>query len=180
MSTISFEATPYTIDAWMILKLPQAASAKLPSRGQVMVKGTINGFDFHTALEPDGKGGHWLHADKHMQKSAKVAAGKTAKLEIESTKDWPEPEVPADWQAALKADSQVQDLWLDITPMARWEWLRWINSTNQAETRKKRIEVSCSKLLAGWRRPCCFNRNMCCVPQVSKNGVLLDPPATTK
>lgn len=170
-----FEATPYEIGSWTVLRLPKSASARLPSRGQVMVKGLINSYPFQTALEPDGAGGHWLNIDDSMRKSAGVAAGAVAELEIEATKDWPEPQTPADVQASLNANTQVQALWAGITPMARWEWLRWINSTSQPATRTRRIETSCSKILAGGRRPCCFNRNMCCVPEVSKNGVLLQP-----
>ena len=44
--TIRFDATLYTIDERTILRLPQKASEKLPSRGQVAVQGTINGYRF--------------------------------------------------------------------------------------------------------------------------------------
>lgn len=175
MTTIHFKAPLYDINGWTVLRLPQKASAELPSRGQVMVKGTINDIGLHTALEPDGDGGHWLHVDKSLQKAIDARAGDTVTLAIEPTKDWPEPTIPADVQKALTTHPREQKLWKDITPMARWEWLRWINATAQAETRQRRIEVSLSKLGAGERRPCCFNRSMCCVPEVSKNGVLLEP-----
>ncbi len=178
MSIIHFEATPFVINTWTILRLPKDASTKLPSRGQVMVKGTINGFSFQTPLEPDGNGAHWFRVDKSLQKSAHAHAGDPAVLAIESTKDWPEPDLPADWKATLDTNAHIHALWTRITPMARWEWLRWIGSTGKQETRQRRIDVACSKLSAGERRPCCFNRNMCCVPSVSKNGVLLEPPQT--
>lgn len=171
---IKFEATPYIINGWMVLPLPAEASTKLPSRGQVMVKGTINDYQFQTALEPDGRGGHWLHVDKAMQKAAGVEAGKAAVVAIESTKDWPEPEIPADIRKGLADNPDIKPLWDRVTPMARWEWIRWINSTANPETRRHRIEVSASKLQNGLRRPCCFNRNMCCVPQVSKLGMLIE------
>jgi len=171
----SFETTLYAIGDWTILHLPMDVSSELPSRGQVMVKGTINHAPFAHPLEPDGNGGHWLNVDKTLQKTATVSAGDKVAVTLESTKDWPEPVIPADVQKAIDADQQVAELWADVTPMARWEWLRWIDSTANAETRQRRIEVSCSKLLSGLRRPCCFNRNMCCVPQVSKNGILLEP-----
>ncbi len=58
MSTIRFEAKLFKIGSWTLLKLPKSASAKLPSRGMTMVEGTINGFRFQAALEPDGKGSH--------------------------------------------------------------------------------------------------------------------------
>lgn len=175
MSTIRFEAKPYKIGSWTILKLPQSASAKLPSRGQTMIKGTINDVRFQTALEPDGKGSHWLNVDKVLQQAAKASAGDTVKLAIESTKEWPEPSVPTDLKKMLAADRQAQTLWMDVTPAARWDWLRWISATANQETRKHRIEVALSKLKGGERRPCCFNRIVCTIPEVSKNGMLLEP-----
>lgn len=173
MSKIHFTAKPFIIRNRTILLLPKPASAELPSRGQVMVIGTINSCPLQTALEPDGAGSHWFEIDEQLQTVAHARAGDTVALEIESTKDWPEPRVPADIQAALDANPRMKDLWLDVTPMARWEWIRWINATENLQTRAHRIEVTRSKLFSGLRRPCCFNRNMCCVPEVSKSGVLL-------
>lgn len=175
MSAIQFDAKPYTIDSWTVLRLPKDASAKLPSRGQVMVTGTINGFEFQTPLEPDGNWSHWFKVDAKLQRDAHVAVGDAVSLAIEPTKNWPEPEVPADLQKAIAADKEVQALWDKITPMARWEWMRWIRSTGKQETRQHRIEVACSKLKHGERRPCCWNRNLSTEPAVSKNGVLLEP-----
>ncbi len=175
MSTIHFEAKLFSIDAWTLLRLPESASAQLPSRGMTMVAGTINGFRFQAALEPDGKGSHWFRVDTTMREAAGADAGDTVTLRIEPTNAWPEPEVPADLKRALTDSPQVYNLWMDITPMARWDWIRWIRATKQPETRKRRIAVACSKLKAGARRPCCFNRNLCTEPDVSKNGVLLEP-----
>ena len=172
---ISFEATLFTIGSWTILRLPEDASAKLPSRGQAMVEGTINGFHFQTALEPDGRWSHWFRLDNSLLKAASAAAGDTVKLTIKPIKQWPEPKVPADLQKALEANSAVHALWQRITPMARWEWIRWIRATNKNETRTRRIEVACSKLKGGERRPCCWNRNLSTEPSVSKNGILLGP-----
>jgi hypothetical protein len=175
MSTIRFEATPQTIDKWTILRLPEKASEKLPSRGQVAVQGTINGREFQTVLEPDGCSGHWMKVDEKLQQTAAINAGDTATVEIESTKDWPEPNVPQDFETALAAAPQkIQDLWNDITPMARWEWVRWINATKNTDTRRRRVEVSISKMDSGKRRPCCFNLAACTNPYVSRNGKLIE------
>jgi len=175
MPKIHFETKLFTIGSWTILVLPKDASAQLPSRGQVMIEGTINGFNFQTPLEPDGKGSHWLRVDNTLSKAIGSKAGDTVTLEIEPSKQWPEPNVPIDIQKALTADSHAHALWGKITPMARWEWIRWIRATGREETRKKRIEVALSKMNNGERRPCCWNRNLSTEPSVSKNGVLLDP-----
>ena len=174
--TIRFDARLYAIDERTLLRLPEKASAKLPSRGQVSVRGTINGHEFQTVLEPDGCSGHWMTVDGKLQQIAGISASDTATLEIESTKDWPEPDVPQDLEAALAAAPQkIQDLWRDITPMARWEWVRWVNATNNTDTRKRRVEVTISKMNSGKRRPCCFNLSACTDPYLSKNGRLLEP-----
>ncbi|HEY7419771.1 MAG TPA: YdeI/OmpD-associated family protein [Ktedonobacteraceae bacterium] len=175
MSTIRFEAQLFHIGSWLILRLPEEASAKLPSRGMTMVEGTINGFRFQAALEPDGKGSHWFRVDKTMCEAARADAGDTVTLSIEPTKEWLEPEVPADFKQALSAVPQAHALWMKITSSARWDWIRWIRATKEPETRKRRIEVACSKLKKGERRPCCFNRNLCTEPSVSHNWALLEP-----
>ncbi len=175
MSTIGFNAKLFKIGSWTLLCLPNSASVKLPTRGMAMIQGTINGASFQAALEPDGKGSHWLHISQIMCEAAGAAAGDTVALEMNLLKEWPEPDVPSDLKKALESSKQANDTWIDITPMARWDWIRWIRSARHLETRKQRIENACDMLKTGKRRPCCFNRNLCTETYVSKNGVLLDP-----
>jgi hypothetical protein len=174
--TIRFDATLCTIEERTILRLPENASGKLPSRGQVAVRGTINGHGFQTVLEPDGRSGHWMRIEADLQQAAAVSAGDTATLEIEPLEDWPEPNVPQDLERALAAAPQrIQDLWREITPMARWEWVRWVNATQNPDTRRRRVDVTISKMDGGKRRPCCFNLAACTDPNLSKNGRLMEP-----
>lgn len=175
-STISFEAKLQTTGGQRILRLPKAASKKLPSRGQVAVQGKLNGHAFATVLEPDGESGHFMRVDAKLKKAARIDAGDAAKVEVEPTKAWPEPRVPPDLDDALsKASKKIRELWDAITPMARWEWVRWVNATKNPDTRQRRVEVSLSKLGAGKRRPCCFDLSSCTDPELAKNGKLVDP-----
>jgi hypothetical protein len=174
-ATIRFDAALCTIDKTAVLRLPEAASKKLPSRGQVAVHGTINGAAFQTVLEPDGNSGHWMRVAGALQRSAGIRAGDTATVDIAVTKDWPEPSVPPDLATALdSAPPKIQDLWGEITPMARWEWVRWVNATKNPDTRARRVDVSISKMKNGKRRPCCFDLSACTDPDLSKSGKLLD------
>ncbi len=173
---IRFDAALSAIDASTVLRLPETATRNLPSRGQVAVHGTINGVGFQTVLEPDGNFGHWMRVDNTLQHAAGISAGETATLDIEVTKDWPEPSVPRDLATALAAAPQkIRDQWNEITPMARWEWVRWVNATKNPDTRRRRVDVSISKMKSGKRRPCCFNLSACTDPDLSKNGRLLEP-----
>ena len=173
--TIRFDAPLFTLGASTILRLPAPASEQLPSRGQVAVTGTINKHSFTAVLEPDGYWGHWLRVTPIIQAAASVHAGDTPTLELTVTKDWPEPEVPADFAAGLSsAPQKVKDKWHDITSMARWEWIRWVNATGNLDTRAVRIEKSISKLNGTHRRPCCFNLAACTDPELSKSGRLIE------
>ncbi len=148
--------------SWAFLTVPKKASAKLSSRGMVSVEGTINGFPFRATLEPDGRGGHWLKVDRKIRKGAGAEVGDVVTLEIApvAVGEEPEPEVPADLNRALAAASKgVRDVWSDITPMARRDWIQWITSGKRAETRGIRIQKACDMLLKGKRRVCCFDRS---------------------
>jgi hypothetical protein len=173
--SIRFDATLDTIDKTAILRLPERASVKLPSRGQVAVRGAINGHAFKTVLEPDGSSGHWMRVDAKLQRAAALSPGGTATLEIELLADWPEPTVPQDLASALAAAPQkIQELWKSITPMARWEWVRWVKATQNPDTRTRRVDVAISKMKGGKRRPCCFNLASCTDPNLSKSGKLIE------
>ncbi|SRR6266568_413687 len=181
MSTIRFETKLFKIHDWIIIKLPENASAELPTRSMTMVTGTINDVPFKALLEPDGRYGpgkkpsHWFRPDKKLLDDAHAKAGDKVTVTIQPTKEWIEPEIPEDLKKALVNDQKAYDLWKDITPGARWDWIRWIRAVKTPETREKHIEVALSKLNKGMRRPCCFNRNLCSEPYVSHKWVLLEP-----
>ena len=65
-------------------------------------------------------------------------------------------DLPDDLRDALKADAEALATWDDITPLARNEWICWIQSAKKAETRQKRLLWGCENLRAGKRRPCCW------------------------
>jgi hypothetical protein len=143
-----------------ILTLPQAVSDMLHSRGMVMIQGTINGTHFRSVLQPDGQGSHWMKLDTKLCSAAKVDGKHSISLEITPIKEWPEPRVPTHLLKALAADPEAQTQWLDITPMARWDWLNWLGSVKLPQTQRQRPAKLCSMLKAGKRRPCCFNRSL--------------------
>jgi hypothetical protein len=147
-------------DSCTFLILPKNASAKLPSRGMTAIEGTINGVSFQATLEPDGQKSHWLKVDWKLSEAAGAEAGGVVTLEIAPAAQEPEPRVPADLRKALAgAAPKARALWSDITPIARRDWIHWITSAKQPETRARRIKNACSMLAAGKRRVCCFDRS---------------------
>jgi Bacteriocin-protection, YdeI or OmpD-Associated/Domain of unknown function (DUF1905) len=147
-------------DSWAFLILPKNASAKLPSRGMTAIEGTVNGCPFQAVLEPDGEKSHWLKVERKLSKAAGAEAGDVVTLEIAPASEEPEPEVPADLRKALGAAApKAKKMWSDITTNARRDWIHWITSAKQEETRARRIKNACSMLASGKRRVCCFDRS---------------------
>lgn len=145
---------------WFFLKLPLEATAKLPSRGQVTIQGTMNAHPLSATLEPDGQGGHWLKVDRKLREAAGAEPGDVVTLEIAPVAKEPEPTLPPDLKKALAAaPARVRTAWSDITPAARRDFVHWIVSPKRPETRAKRIETACDMLAKGKRRPCCFDRS---------------------
>src|SRR6266511_2746366 len=64
---------------------------------------------------------------------------------------------PTDLRKALAATPMARAQWTDLTPIARRDFISWIDSAKHPETRRRRIERACSMLAAGKRRPCCYS-----------------------
>jgi uncharacterized protein YdeI (YjbR/CyaY-like superfamily) len=64
---------------------------------------------------------------------------------------------PIDFRKALAAAPAAKAQWDDLTPIARRDFISWIESAKQAETRRKRIDRACDMLASGKRRPCCYS-----------------------
>ena len=152
-------AEPPKGGSWTFLILPKDVSAKLPTRGMTTVEGIINGHPFRATLEPDGQKSHWLKVTRKMREAAGAEVGDVVPIEISSVGKEPEPRVPVDLRKALADAPEARAVWSNITPTARRDWIAWITSAKQSETRARRIDNACEMLSAGKRRVCCFDRS---------------------
>jgi uncharacterized protein YdeI (YjbR/CyaY-like superfamily) len=64
--------------------------------------------------------------------------------------------LPTDLKKAIMSEPSIIEVWQDITPLARNEWICWIISAKKSETRDIRITKAISKLKSGMRHPCCW------------------------
>ncbi|MHB1537170.1 MAG: YdeI/OmpD-associated family protein [Solirubrobacteraceae bacterium] len=64
--------------------------------------------------------------------------------------------LPADLGGALLASAVALGAWRDITPLARNEFICWVEDAKQASTRERRIRRAAEELEEGMRRPCCW------------------------
>ncbi|MFO0971649.1 MAG: YdeI/OmpD-associated family protein [Candidatus Saccharimonadales bacterium] len=64
--------------------------------------------------------------------------------------------LPRDLERSLHENKKALVLWEDITPLARNEFICWVENAKSVETRVRRIKRTCEELLEGKRRPCCW------------------------
>ena len=64
--------------------------------------------------------------------------------------------LPTDLRKALTANSTELAAWKDITPLARNEFICWVEDAKQDKTRERRIRRTQEELEEGMRRPCCW------------------------
>jgi uncharacterized protein YdeI (YjbR/CyaY-like superfamily) len=65
--------------------------------------------------------------------------------------------IPTDLRKALAVAPAAKAKWDELTPIARRDFISWIEGSKQAATRQKRIDRTCEMLVEGKRRPCCFS-----------------------
>ena len=64
--------------------------------------------------------------------------------------------LPPDLKESLLLKKNILPLWENLTPLARNEWICWVEDAKKIETRQNRIRRVSEELLDGKRRPCCW------------------------
>ena len=140
-SAKSFRATLERIDSplkWVIIRIPFDVHKLWGARGQLKVKGEINGFAFRTSLFPRGKGDHILLVNKRMQQGARAVAGTIAQFHLEPDTEERVVTLPAELKASL-AEHRPLRRWFDqLNYSTRKEIADWIG---QHAKKRPRAEI---------------------------------------
>jgi hypothetical protein len=65
-------------------------------------------------------------------------------------------ELPNDLEIALRGNQKALEIWEDLTPLARNEWICWVEYVKKTETRQEHVKRVITELNEGMRRPCCW------------------------
>jgi uncharacterized protein YdeI (YjbR/CyaY-like superfamily) len=137
---------------WLIIRIPFDAAGIWGLRGQIKVKGEINGFAFRTSLFPTREGRHFLLINKRMQKGARSAEGSVAHFQMELDREERTVVIPNELQKILSEglSSEVRALrrWYDgLNHSTRSDIAKWITEPKSAEARVRRAEQIAERLL---------------------------------
>jgi uncharacterized protein YdeI (YjbR/CyaY-like superfamily) len=137
---------------WVIIHVPFDAAQVWGLRGQIKVKGEINGFAFRTSLFPTREGRHILLVNKRMQKGARAAEGSVAGFQIELDREERTVEIPDELKRILSQGlpSEARSLrrWYDkLNHSTRNDIAKWITEPKSGEARVRRAEQIAERLL---------------------------------
>ena len=152
MGVHAFEALlvrPAGVGTWTYLSIPLEVSSTFASKGQVKVKGTLNGHPFRSTALPMGDGSHYLVVGKGIRDQIRANQGDTVKVVMELDTEERRVEVPEEFRNALAHQPDAAKAFEKMSYSHQKEWVNWIFSAKQAGTRLRRIEKAVALILQG-------------------------------
>ncbi len=133
---------------WVIIYIPFDVAHVWGTRGQLRVKGEINGFAFRSALFPTGHGRHFLLVNKRMQKGACAVAGSVVRFTLQPDTEQRVTTVPAELSRILARDRSLGRWFDQLNPSTRTEISKWTAEPKSAEARGRRADQIAERLLS--------------------------------
>jgi len=147
----SFQARLERIDSplkWVMIRIPFNVVKVWGTRGNLKVKGEINGFAFRTSLFPRKNGDHMLLVNKRMQHHAKAVPGTLAKFRLEPDTEERIVTVPVELKRAVAEEPSLRHWFDGLNYSTRKALTDWISQVKSAEARTRRAELVAEQLLA--------------------------------
>lgn len=149
-SAKSFEAVlERTADRlnWTIIRVPLDLAKIWGTRGQLRVRGEVNGFPFRTSLFPTGDGRHMMIVNKEMQAGARTQPGMKARFRIEPDTAVREVQPPKELLQILRESKRLARYFDSLNYSTRNYIAKWIGQGKQMETRSRRAEQIAERLM---------------------------------
>src|SRR5215510_2713432 len=133
---------------WTIIRIPFDAAKLWGKRGQLRVKGEINGFAFRSALFPTGQGRHVLMVNKKMQAGGKAVPGMKARFRLEPDTEKREIKPSPELDRVLRQSKQLRKYYEKFNYSTRRYIALWVEEAKHEETRRRRAEEFAERLWA--------------------------------
>jgi uncharacterized protein YdeI (YjbR/CyaY-like superfamily) len=132
---------------WTIVRVPLDVAKIWGVRGQLRIKGEINGFGFRTSLFPTGKGSHILMVNKKMQAGGRAVPGIKARFRLEPDTSPREVAPPPELLRVFRESKALEKYYQSFNYSTRREIARWIAEGKHGETRRRRAEQMAERLM---------------------------------
>ena len=164
---------------WTIIRVPLDVAKIWGVRGQLRVKGEINGFRFQTSLFPSGKGYHTLLVNKKMQRGAGVREGMKATFRLVPDLAKRTVALPKEWVEVLDESKRLRNYYKSLSYSRQHEIARNIAECKQAATRRRRAQQLAEHLMQAMEAerelPPLIERALANNPQARRGWQLMPP-----
>lgn len=149
MPIVTFDAVlvrPESARASAYLRIPLDIQTAFGKKGQIKVKGSINGHPYRGSAMPEGNGTHFLAVNKAMRDAIGAHAGATVHVVMEPDEAARTVSIPADLQMALEASQHAGARFAALPYSHQKEYVDWIEGAKKAETRLRRLQTVMERL----------------------------------
>jgi uncharacterized protein YdeI (YjbR/CyaY-like superfamily) len=133
---------------WIVIRMPFDAARVWGLRGQIKVKGEINGFAFRTSLFPTREGRHFLLVNKRMQKGAHAFEGTVARVVMELDVEKRVVTIPQELKPILDDDRHLRRWFDKLNHSTRNDIAKWVSDPKSGQARKRRAEQIAERMLS--------------------------------
>jgi len=133
---------------WIIVRIPFDAAKAWGLRGQIKVKGEINGFAFRTSLFPTRAGWHFLLINKRMQNGARAVEGSVARFQMELDSEERTVTIPDELKRILSEGRSLRSWYEGLNYSTRNDIAKWVTEPKGGDARIRRAEQIAERLLA--------------------------------
>jgi uncharacterized protein YdeI (YjbR/CyaY-like superfamily) len=150
-SSRSFQATLERMASrlnWVVVRVPFEVSKVWGTRGQLKVKGDINGFPFRGSLFAAGGGAHFLPVNKRMQAGGKAGVGEAARFRVEPDLEVRTAAIPPELARILSGEPELLGWYHGLNYSTRHDIANWIEEVKSPEARERRAMQLAERLLA--------------------------------
>ncbi len=129
--------------------LPFSTPEVFGTRGQVRVKGTIDGHPFKSSIAPMGGGSHLLGLHRATRETIGKSVGDKVKIVLEADPEERTVVVPEDLRRALAKDRKAKETFEQFAYTHRKEYVHWIESAKKPQMRERRIAEAVTRIGKG-------------------------------
>ena len=152
MSDYSFEAIlirPEGVGTWTYLNIPKEVSETFGSKGQVKVKGMINGYTIQSTALPHGDGTHYLVVGKGIRDQIHAAQGDSVEVTLELDLGERRVVIPKNPVEVFASHPLSNTGFEKLTYSYQKAYVDWIIAAKKEETSQNRIDKALELLAKG-------------------------------
>lgn len=142
---------------WAFARVPPEISRSHLRRGRITASILLGKTKFDALMEPDGELGHWFRIPAEVKRDEAIEYGQEARFALASLSKQPDPQIPASFSKRLASNPVALATWEKTSVLAKIDWIHWMESAKQAQTRNKRQQDAIDMLQDGKVRVCCFD-----------------------